>query len=224
MDQGVAAAKAGKPADALAIFTGIDERFFAAYATGARVYCSRNADRRPDSAAHLAPQTTAVLSSSSDDARAARRQSSILRPLRRPPGRGRATTPPRDAETQYRANAATCGSKAGFAPPAWRSLPIPAPAPDTSQPSVDWSFPRPFPSRRTALAQCRQSLIGGVANLLGNLPQILSNRGSAGDVVAHGGQSVTTRAIEPWPSGLDARLRRSLLAGRHDEDKPSDVR
>ena len=43
MDQGFAAAKAGKPADALAIFTGIDEKFAAAYAAGPRVYCSHNA-------------------------------------------------------------------------------------------------------------------------------------------------------------------------------------
>ena len=43
MDQGFAAVKAGKPADALAIFAGIDEKFAAAYAAGTRVYCSHNA-------------------------------------------------------------------------------------------------------------------------------------------------------------------------------------
>jgi tetratricopeptide (TPR) repeat protein len=43
MDQGVAAARAGKSAEALAIFAGIDEKFAAAYAAGPRVYCSHNA-------------------------------------------------------------------------------------------------------------------------------------------------------------------------------------
>ena len=42
IDQGFAAVKAGKPADALAIFTEIDEEFSAAYASGPRVYCSHN--------------------------------------------------------------------------------------------------------------------------------------------------------------------------------------
>ena len=43
MDQGVAAVKACKPADSLAIFTGIDEKFTAAYAAGPCVYCGHNA-------------------------------------------------------------------------------------------------------------------------------------------------------------------------------------
>ena len=43
MDQGVAAVKAGKPAVALTIFAGIDEKFTAAYAAGPLVYCSHNA-------------------------------------------------------------------------------------------------------------------------------------------------------------------------------------
>ena len=43
MDQGFAAVKASKPAEALAIFAGIDEKFAAAYAAGPRVYCSHNA-------------------------------------------------------------------------------------------------------------------------------------------------------------------------------------
>ena len=43
MAQGFAAGKASKPTDALAIFTGIDEKFTAAYAAGPRVYCSHNA-------------------------------------------------------------------------------------------------------------------------------------------------------------------------------------
>jgi hypothetical protein len=40
--QGFAVVKAGKPAEALAIFTGIDEKFVAAYAASPRVYCSHN--------------------------------------------------------------------------------------------------------------------------------------------------------------------------------------
>lgn len=43
MDRGFATVRAGKPMDALAIFTGIDEKFVAAYAAGPRVYCSHNA-------------------------------------------------------------------------------------------------------------------------------------------------------------------------------------
>jgi tetratricopeptide (TPR) repeat protein len=43
MDQGFEAVKAGKPADALVIFTEIDQKFTAAYAAGPRVYCSHNA-------------------------------------------------------------------------------------------------------------------------------------------------------------------------------------
>ena len=108
---------------------------------------STGVDANPSTSSCLAAAIAATMTCATRNL-AARLRLAALRPLQRAPAHGRATMRPRGAGTRCRSSVATCGSKPGFFPPAGRTLPIPAPAPDTFQPSVDWSSPRPSSNRR----------------------------------------------------------------------------
>jgi len=117
-----------------------------------------------------------------------------VRRLRRGSQHRRATTPPRDARTSYRASAATDESTAQFVPRAGRSLPIPAPAPDTSQPSVDWSLPGLRLRRLSESVRCGKFSHTHTVSRLMRLPQILTIPGFVTAVSGDGGRSVSGRA------------------------------